>query len=404
MVDLRRYNSDTTLRKKVLQIIFEKRSITRNELSKITGISLTSVTKFVGSLIADGIVIESGALESTGGRRSSLVSINPEYAYIIGVDLGGYSTKLGIVKMDGSVLGERFIKTKDSDIVPVVGFTIDELINNIEELITEHGEEKLMAICVGVSGMVDYNKGRIIFCPNISGWNDLTIADILNKRFGVPVFVDTSARCMALAEQHFGAGRGFPDQFFISLGTYSIASALIINSQLFRGSFGFSGEIGHVMSSNEGVLCTCGNYDCLELSATLKVIIDNIYYAIRNYNGFSPLRQMLPSDPSDWNLTPELVLEAIRKGDKQCYQTVMYAAKSIGIALSNMLNILNLELIILGGGVIELFPNIIVAITETIKERAAAVTQNNIKIKKAELGWRGSIIGSATLALVEFFK
>jgi len=404
MIDINRYNQDTTKKKLVLQIINKQAAITRSELCADTGLSMTSVTKFTSSLIEDGIVQEKGALESTGGRKSVLLGINPEYGYIIGIDLGGYAVKCGVIRMDGSLISEWFIPNVDDNVMPIKCLDPDSLCNKIADILEQFGKERFMAICVGVSGMVDHAKGKIIFCPNIGGWDNILLTDILQERFGLPAFLDTSARCMALAEQHFGAGRNVPNQVFISLGSYDIAAAIIIESQMFRGSHGFSGEFGHVMSSDQGVVCTCGNFDCLELSATMKMILGKIYQDISQYNGFSPLRQLMPNITRTLDITPEVVRKAMESGDKQCYDAINIAGVRVGTALANMLNILNPELVIIGGGVAENFPSIMNTIQETVRKRALVTIQQNLDIRKASLGWQGAVIGSATLALLKFFE
>jgi len=402
MININRYNEDTTLKKKVLQIIYERGKVSRSELTEIMSLSITSVVKFVSVLIADGVVIESGTLESTGGRKTSLLSIDPEYAYILGIDIGGFSTKMGVVRMDGTMVEDWFIPTESRE-VPVIGMSCTEIIGKIGDIFTKYSKEHFMAICVGISGMVDSQKGKVIFCPNISGWDNVMLADILGSEFGLPVFVDTSARCMALAEQRFGVGRGVTDQIFISLGNFDISSAIIINSQIFRGSFGFAGEFGHVTSSTEGIRCTCGNYDCLELAATVKMIVMCISNEMQNIKGYSPLKQLLPDNVEERQM-PALIVKAMEAGDKLCYETVMKAGKSVGIALSNLLNILNPELVVLGGGVVELFPVILDMIRETVRERALVTVQKNMEIRKSELGWQGAVMGSAILALMKHFN
>jgi N-acetylglucosamine repressor len=405
VIDIGYYHSDATLKKSVLQLIKEKRSVTRGELTELTGLSVTSVTKFVSSLISEGIVVERGTTESTGGRKSLLLGINPEYAYIIGVDLGGYASKIGVIRMDGSIVEDRFIENVDENVVPIKGLDFEGLCGHIQNIFSKYGKDRFMAVCVGVSGMVDHMEGRIIFCPNIAGWDNTPLAENLKNKFGVPVFVDTSARCMALAEQHLGAGSGVPDQVFISLGSFDISAAIIIDSKLFRGSCGFSGEFGHVMSSSAGVQCTCGNNDCLELVATLKVIVERIHYLIHSFKGLSPVRQFIPEDFTLGDLTPEVISRAIEAGDKQCYQAIVEAGVSVGIALSNMLNILNPRLVVLGGGVVELFPDIMMdTIRDTVRKRALITVQRGLEIKKAGLGWKGSVIGSAMQAIGKFFE
>ena len=403
MIDISCYHDDTSLQKKTLRTIYERKLVSRAELTEILGLSLTSITKHVNALLADGIIAECGTLGSTGGRKTNLLGINPEYAYILGVDIGGYAAKLGVVRMDGSLVEDWFIKNPQV-CMPVGNLGPDGLQDKISQIFSLYDKNRFLAVCVGISGLVNHETGKVIFCPNLAGWNDVNLAERLQNAFGLPVFVDTSARCMALAEQLYGAGAGVADQILVSLGNDGIASALILNSRLYRGGSGFAGEIGHVMCSSTGARCTCGNYDCLELSATLMMIRSIIAGDARKLQAYSPLLQLLPAD---WNydaLTPEIIRQALEAGDKLCFETVMTAGRHAGIALSNLLNVINPSLVVLGGSVVEFFPSILETIRSTIRERVLVPIGQNLDVRPARLDWRGAVIGSAVMAHEELFR
>lgn len=403
-MDLDRYASDATPKKTVLKIIAREKAITRSDLMDMTGLSITSITKYVGSLMTEGIIVECGTLESTGGRKSTLLGINPEYAYVLGIDLGGYAAKFGVIRMDGSIKESFLIPTQARE-APAAGLDEEGLCAQIESILSRYDSGRFMAICVSVSGMVDHSRGRIIFCPNVAGWDGAALGDILSQRFHLPVFVDTSARAMALAEQRFGAGEDVPHQLFLSIGSYSVADALIINGQLFRGSRGFAGGMGHVSVPDAGdTLCTCGNRGCLENVATMKSMVWNLYDTLRAFNGLSIVKQYLPEEFLDDALTPDLINRAIAAGDKQCYQAVHRAGYNVGLVLANFLNIVNLDLVVLGGGFIDFFPTIMLdAVKQAIREHALATVQNGLTIKPARLSWQGAVVGSALLAIDRFF-
>ena len=408
MIDINRYKTDTTKKREVLQTVYERKSVSRVELTETLNLSLTSITKFVGMLIEDGIIIENGSLESTGGRKTALLGINPEYAYNLGIDIGAFAAKFAVVRMDGTIVEDWFVRLKNN--IAPVDSPESEIIDpagihkHIKKIFEKYDKSNFMSICVAISGMVDYEQGTVIFSPNIIGWNKVDIAQLLKDKFGIPAFADTSARCMALAEQHFGEGIGVSNQLFIALGTYSISSAMIFDSKIYRGSSSFSGEIGHVTASNTGLRCSCGNYDCLELTATMMMFIDKIYDRINQTSGLSPIRQLFPENGTMYDLTPEIVQKAIESGDKLCYETMMEGGVSAGTAISNLLNVLNPELVILGGGVVDFFPKIIDIIKNTVRERTLIPIQQNTEIKKAKMDWHGAVAGSTVLAMDKFFK
>ena len=195
--------------------------------------------------------------------------------------------------------------------------------------------------------MVDCRQGRIIFCPNISGWDNIPIVSLLNERFGVPVFLDTSPRCMALAEQWFGVGQDVENQIFASFGYGSIGSGIIIDSRLFRGGSDFAGELGHVQVVSNGFLCTCGNRGCIEGYVTLPMIIDKIKESVSENTGYSPIK-FLVDDVKD--IDRDIVIKALEQGDKIVNGIIVRAGQYMGEALANMANLFNPDLIVLGGG------------------------------------------------------
>lgn len=396
-MDLYRYKNDSENKKNILRIIYNEEGISRSDLIERTGLSLPTVIKFVSEFISDGAVEESGTLESTGGRKSSLLRVNPDFAYILGIDVGAHSIKLGVVRINGDIVEKEILPTGQD--ISGGGLSLNDISVKIERFLDKYGKDRFIGIGTGISGMID-RKGNVIFCPNISGWDGISIVEILEKRFGLPVFVDTSSRCMALAEQWFGSGKGVENQVFVSIG-YSIGAGIIADSQVFRGNGGFSGELGHIQVGEDGVRCTCGNYGCLELYATLPMIIHDIKKRVERHSGYSPIKTMVKDIDG---INKDVIAQALEKGDKVVYEAIMDVGKLIGIALANMANILNPELIILGGGVIENFPAIVGKIEITIKERALVTVQQNLSVGKSLLGWDGPIKGSTVMLIRKFLE
>jgi predicted NBD/HSP70 family sugar kinase len=402
-MDLYKFKKESENKRNVLNTVFDLNrkgiAVSRSCLSEKTGLSLATVIRFVSEFIADGIIEEFDELESTGGRKPLSLRINPDYAYVISVDIGTFSAKIGIVKINGQISHKEIIPVKD-DMAPTVGLTLEELYRKLDEIIAGQGSEKLLGIAVGISGMVNCREGRIIFCPNISGWDNVPIVDLLSSKYNTAVFLDTSPRCMALAEQWFGAGKDIANQIFASFGYGSIGSGIIIDNRLFRGSGGFAGELGHVQVVSDGLGCTCGNFGCIEMYVTLPMMIKKIKADVRENAGYSPVK-FLVNDISE--IDRDTVIQALKEGDKIVREVITEAGKFIGIALANMANLFNPELIVLGGGVIESFPEIVDEVDRTIKKKSLVTIQKNLKLKQSALGWDASIIGGAILVLQEFF-
>ncbi|HBC31768.1 MAG TPA: hypothetical protein DIW17_15865 [Clostridiales bacterium] len=403
-MELFKYRNESKNKKNVLKTIYDYNRrgdfVTRNILSEETELSFATIIRFVTELLADEIIEEFDELESTGGRKPISLRINPNYAYVISVDIGTFSVKIAVVKMNGELIQKQIFPVKDN-CVPTKGLSIDELCVKLEDIIAEYGDERLLGIGVGVSGMVNCKEGRIIFCPNIRGWDNILICSLLEEKFNVPVFLDTSPRCMALAEQWFGIGQNVNNQIFASFGYGSIGSGIIIESKLFRGSGDFAGELGHVQVVSEGFLCTCGNRGCIEGYVTLPMIVMAIQDAVNENIGFSPIKLMVDSTN---DINKDIIVKALDEGDKIAGNIIAETGRFMGVALADMANLFNPDLIVLGGGVIESFPQLIDEVKRTIKKRSLVTIQRNLMIEKSALGLDASIIGGAILVLQEFFS
>lgn len=394
---MERFTTYSDNQKKLLQLIYEKEQ-TRNELSINASLSTLTVSKFVSGFLADGIILETGTLESSGGRKASVLSINPHYAYVLAVDIGCSNVKIGVISIHGEMIEKREFHYYNG-YVPTHVMAYTELIEELQTFYTKYGPEKILGISIGISGLIDFKQGRVTFCPNITGYNNLPLVDEIKKHFDVPVYLDTSARCMAVAEQKYGVGKGVANQIFISIG-FSIGAGIIIDSKLFRGNKGYSGEIGHIAVPNEKhEQCTCGNYDCLETLVTFPNINNRIIEKLKQPNIYS-IAKMLVSDVNAIN--PDIIKEALSKDDKVIYQVITQIGEEIGSVITGLTNILNPEMIILGGGVIECFPILVDEVYRTVRQKTLSSNQSDLCVKKSALGLDSALMGSAVQIINDF--
>lgn len=396
-------NRYTKTQLSILQQIYQKRKITRAELTKVTGFQLLTVTKAVSRLLEDGLITERGHRESTGGRKAALLSVNPDFRYTLAVDLGATCVRVGVVGMDGSVLDSEIIRSEPKDEkhrFPAAHLTVQELREKLRTLIRKYGRETILGVGIGISGVVHNSTGRIIFCPNIAGWNDVDVQKELAAPLGVPVFVDTAARCMAMAEYKLGAGKGVADQVCISIGA-SVAAGILIGGKIYRGADEAAGEIGHTTVRTDGKHCTCGNNGCLELYVTLPMLTRQAAELLPDFSGFSPLRTKLQGRRSP---TPEELREAAEQGDKLALGILSECAENIGTAVSYLTNLLNPTLIVLGGATIEQFPKLVEDVTRSAARRSFTITQQHLTIKPYALGWASAMVGAALQVIDTFFE
>ena len=309
--------------------------------------------------------------------------------YKIGVDVGGTNVKVALVDKTGSIVYSDTVPTRAE-----MGYeyTIQNIITAIKNLMKESkvAKENIDGIGFGFPGQIDCDNGVVRLAPNIPGWVNIPIADIVSKEFGIPVKVD-DVRCAALAELNFGAGKGTQNLICITVGT-GIGSGLILNGKLVRGASNAAGEIGHIkLQMENGPICGCGDRGCLEAFASGPAIVAMAEEYIRGGKS-TKYRELANPD-----ITPYIVAEAAKQGDvvaKQIFETI---GTYIGIGLSSVVNLLNPEKIVIGGGVADAGDLLFVPIKNALKKRAMPIQGEAVEVVHAELGNTAGVIGASLL-------
>ena len=315
---------------------------------------------------------------------------------LIGIDIGGTNIKLELMGKAARIKAKSIFPT---DSFKGKNALINEIARQTVRLLSEYSATKrdLIGIGIGVPGAVDIRTGTVHYLTNIPGWREVPLGGILRKRLKVPVFVDNDANVMALGEFKFGAGRGAKHMLCITLGT-GVGGGLILNGSLYRGSDYAAGEFGHVPININGPKCNCGSWACVEAYAGNHYIIKDT--AAKIGRGEKTLiRKLVKGDLK--KITPEIIAEAARKGDRFARQIWVDIGNKVGIGLAGVVNLLNPEKIIIGGGVAGAGKILFDSIKKTVSARAMKLPAGTVKIVKAKLGCDAGIIGAATLALYE---
>ena len=385
----------------ILRHIYRLGKVTRADLTKVSGFQLLTVTKAVARFIEDGLVIEAGYEASTGGRKAALLSINPKFRYTLAVDLGASCVRIGVVGMDGSVVECELIQaefTSEKHHFPTHIITVEQLRNKLSSLCEKYGRGQILGVGIGISGVVRHQEGKIVFCPNVGGWNEVDVIKEFQEPLGIPVFVDTAARCMALAEYTLGAGKGVENQVSVSIGS-SVSAGILLDGKIYRGADESAGELGHTTVKADGLHCTCGNTGCLELYITLPMLTKQAMSLMDKFTGYSLLKNMLQGRRRP---RPEELRQAYLDGDKIALSVLQNCAETLGTAISYVANILNPSLIVLGGATVEQFPELVGEVERTVKQRGFTVTQKNLAIRPYALGITSAMVGAALQVIGEF--
>jgi glucokinase len=322
------------------------------------------------------------------------MSQQPVYA---GIDIGGTNIKFGLFDGDGKILvREQRPTMAEKGPTPLM-----HLVTNIaERLLYFAAEENYSVRWVGVGspGAVDHKTGKVIGpCPNIEGWQGTEIGTIMRERLNMPVYVDNDVNSMALAEARFGAAIGARSVVCVTVGT-GVGGGVIIDGRVVHGSSSSAGELGHMTIDIDGPKCACGNNGCIESFCSSQAIIDRL--KLRLKNDLTPIFNDL-LDGSLSNLTIKKIFAAARKGDHIAGEVVNETAMYLGVGLSGIVNLLNPEVVVIGGGITDGGAGFVETVTREIKQRAFASAVEHLTVTKAALGNDAGFMGAGLLGEVK---
>ena len=309
----------------------------------------------------------------------------------IGIDVGGTNVKLALVDDKGSIIYSNSVPTRAE-----MGY--EYTVNNIKQAIydlmkeTKLSTKDIEGIGFGFPGQVDYKAGIVRNAPNIPGWVEVPIAKLIEDEFKIPTRVDNDVRCAALGELNYGAGKGCENLICITVGT-GIGSGLIINGKLVRGASNAAGEIGHIkLQMHDGPICGCGDTGCLEAFASGPSIVAMAENYIKGGKS-TKFREMAGGG----DISPYVVAQAAKAGDPVAIRIFTIMGEYIGIGLASVVNLLNPEKIIVGGGVADAGDLLLEPLKSTLKSRAMKIAGAAAEVVPAQLGNTAGVIGASLL-------
>ena len=305
----------------------------------------------------------------------------------VGVDIGG--TKIGAARIttEGAIEATNVTPTPASD--------QDEALAAIEAAVSAVIDDDVVAIGVGLAGLIDARSGVLLSAPNLA-WRNLSVSEGLGSRFGLPVTVDNDATAAAWGESRVGASRGYDDSLFVGVGT-GIGGGIVAGGRLLRGAHGLAGEIGHIIVEPDGPLCGCGNRGCWEQVASGLAIARAGARAVTDEPG-STIARLAGGEPR--RATGALVTEAARDGDAAAVAIVTTVARRLGEGIAGLVNVLDPEIVVVGGGVGESGDLLLGPLREAyLASVEGADVRPEVAIMSAQLGNDAGAIGAALLAL-----
>jgi glucokinase-like ROK family protein len=329
----------------IMNHIREEAPVSRTDLAVTTGLNKTTVSSLVNELILDEFVREVGIKSGEIGRPRVMLSINPKAGFILSAEIGVDFILVIATDFEPKVVYQFRQELTLNEEVEVVINKLIELIQGAVEFCEAQGEGKLLGLAVGVPGLVDFTKGRLLFAPNL-GWRDVPLQKILQNHFeNIHITIDNEANMAALGEYYFGSAYKVDDFLYLSSGV-GLGGGIVRQGRLFRGVKGMAGEIGHIIMDPDGILCGCGNRGCWETQASQKALFRYVKEMI-NAGAESLLKDV--SDGDLKQLSVDKIVEAAKLGDRVAIDALTRVAHHLAIGIASLINVLNPQLVVFGG-------------------------------------------------------
>jgi predicted NBD/HSP70 family sugar kinase len=377
---LRRLN-----RLRVIHALRDEGQISRAEIARRTGLSRSTVSSLVADLQADGLVVErpepGSAHGAQGGRPPILLSFDASAGAAVGIDFGHSHLRVAVSDLASTILAERK-QPLDTDHDAQQGLELAA--DMVADALGDAGVPRTAVIGAGMGlpGPIEQVEGTVGSSAILPGWIGMTAAAEMRRRLDIPVMVDNDANLGALAEAAFGAGRDAGDLIYLKVSS-GIGAGLILNGRLYRGSAGLAGELGHVLVDPDGIVCRCGNRGCLETVAATGALVD----LLRRSHGE--------------DLTVEAMLESARAGDLGCRRVIHDAGRALGQVVATLLNVLNPELLVVGGDLAGAGDLLLDGVRESVGRAALPEAARRAEVVAGVLGERAQVLGALALVVSE---
>ena len=381
----------------ILEVIRKNGPISRTDISKITELNIVTVSNYVGHYIKQGLVVEGELDESTGGRKPVLVELNPKAGYIVGVGLNMLSMVGVVVDLEINVITEVKRERLPENSEVVISQMVDLAAEMIESL--EVDKTKIVGAGVGIPGIID-ERGRTIRWPQSLGEKDisvcLSIKDTFEKRLKVPTYVENDANAAVLGEKWLGLDRDVKHLVYMFSG---VGVGIIVNGDIYRGASGAAGELGvsSVKASKEEIVSMATNLGRWEMDLG---ITRHARELIEKGN-HSVLKDLAGGDPK--KISFKDIVKAVKEKDQLAIKAVEQGGYALGKKIAFLVNLLNPEIIVIGGGIEDCGAPLLDAIKAAVKEWAVEEAAARAKIIPSAFGENAVALGVVGIVAREVF-
>lgn len=364
----------------VLSTIFDRRTVSRAEIARITGLTRTTVSDAAASLLKRGLIEEVGFGSSLGGKNPILLSVVADSRYLIGLNLAQNKFIGSIVNLRGEI--------KETVELPVPNQNGEKALQLVYEILDRLFEKEwkpVVGIGVGTPGLVNTQAGVVVNAVNLD-WQDLPLAQLLRDRYRHPVLVLNDSQAAAIGEYWFNESQASEANLVVVNLKYGIGAGILINGKLFQGDGGGAGEIGHIVVEEHGELCRCGKRGCLETVASVRAVLSRMQ-ALRP--GLNSLDQ---------------VVDLFLADDPDAVQVVTDAGKHLGNVLAGLTSALNIHKFILTGEMTRFGARWLDVVQESMKRGALSFMAEDTQLEVGRLDYRACILGASAFMLLDGYS
>ncbi|MER7892391.1 ROK family protein [Micromonospora sp. NPDC094482] len=381
--------TEDPLHVRLLRLLRDEGAVSRAELGDRLQMPRPRLLAELERLVALGYVAEAGLAASRGGRRSTLVELSPHLRFAA-VDLGASSIDVEVVN---GRLEPVAAYAEPADIRSGPKATLQRVNELLHKAKVDGAYERLDAVGVGVPGPVSFRDGVPVSPPIMPGWDRHPVRELLTREHGCPAVVDNDVNIMAIGERHGGVAHSVDDFLFVKIGT-GIGCGIYLSGEVYRGTDGCAGDIGHIQVDPHGPMCSCGNAGCLEALFSGAALAKDATVAARS--GMSPA--LAERMAAHGMVTALDVAEGAVEGDVTCIQLIRDGGRRVGGVLAGLVSFTNPSMIVIGGGLAQLGHILLAEIRSVVYRRSLPLATGNLPVVLSELGPRAGVAGAAVLA------
>jgi glucokinase-like ROK family protein len=373
----------------LLRLLRDQGAVSRAELADRLEVPRPRLLAELERLVGAGYVAEAGLAASRGGRRSTLVELNPDLRFAA-VDLGASS-------IDVEVTNGRLEPTAAYGEPADIRSGPKAILQRVSELLAkakvDGAYSRLTAVGIGVPGPVSFRDGVPVSPPIMPGWDRFPVREYVTREHGCPAVVDNDVNIMAIGERHGGVAHSVNDFLFVKIGT-GIGCGIYLTGGVYRGTDGCAGDIGHIQVDSHGPVCSCGNVGCLEALFSGAALAREATAVARS--GASPaLAERLATAGA---VTARDVAQGASEGDVTCIRLIRDGGRRVGGVLAGLVSFANPSMIVIGGGLAQLGHILLAEIRSVVYRRSLPLATGNLPVVLSELGPRAGVTGAAVLA------